>query len=356
MVPQRRPGEAAHGSSDRHAQSRAAAGAARAPLCRHGAHPALRGAGGRAVQGGRGQGHRAQLRRRGGDRGRRLRAPASGRLRRELPPRPRPLHRQRRADRPHDGRADGACHRLLRRARRLDARRRPGAQHPGCQRHRRRRHAAQRRRRARGQAQGRRSGGDRVLRRRRQQPGHLPRIAQSRGGLAAAGPVRLREQPVRAQHLLPADHRGQLGGEPRRRLRHPRRAHRRQRRARGARRDRRGGGSGAGRRGPEPDRGDDLALGPAQHARQPARPALGSGHGGLDRARSDPPVRRAPDRTRAVHRRRSRDAGRGREPRARRRGGVRRGEPGARRRGAGRRRSTRRTSPTSSPPRPARAS
>ena len=70
-------------------------------------------------------------------------------------------------------------------------------------------------------------------------------------------------------------HRDRVGGGARGRLRHSRRAHRRQRRGRGARRGRRGGGAGARRRRPEPDRGDDLALGPAQHARQSARPALG---------------------------------------------------------------------------------
>ena len=61
--------------------------------------------------------------------------------------------------RSHDGRADGARDRLLPRPRRLDARGRPRAQHPGRERHRRRRHAALGRRRARDQAPGRRSGG-----------------------------------------------------------------------------------------------------------------------------------------------------------------------------------------------------
>ncbi len=64
-------------------------------------------------------------------------------------------------------------------------------------------------------------------------------IAEPRDGLAAAGDLRLREQPVRAQHLLPADDRDRIGRRARRRLRHPGRAHRRQRRARGARRARR---------------------------------------------------------------------------------------------------------------------
>ena len=76
----------------------------------------------------------------------------------------------------------------------------------------------------------------------------------------------------------------EFGRAARARLRHSRPHGRRQRRARGACRGRRGGRPGARRRRPEPDRGDDLALGPAQHARQSARPALGRGDERLDRA------------------------------------------------------------------------
>ena len=47
-------------------------------------------------------------------------------------------------------------------------------------------------------------------------------IAEPRDGLAAAGDLRLREQPVRAQHLLPADDRDRIGRRARRRLRHAR--------------------------------------------------------------------------------------------------------------------------------------
>ena len=322
--------EVAHGSPVHHAQSGAAGARARALLCRHGAHPQLRGAGDRAVPGGRGQGHRAQLHRRGGDRGRHLRASARRRLRRELPPRPWPLHRQGRAHRSHDGRADGARDRLLPRARRLDARGRSGAQHPRRERHRRRRHAALGRRRAGDQAPGRRSGGGGVLRRRRQQPGHLPRIPQPRDRVAPAGAVRVREQPLRAQHLVPAQHGDRVGGGARGRLRHSRRAHRRQRRGRGARRDRRSGGAGARGRRPEPDRGADLALGPAQHARQSARPAHRWGDGRLEGARPDRPAAQHAERARD-HRgpRAGRDRRRG-EAGAGRRRGVRGEQPGAR--------------------------
>ena len=61
--------------------------------------------------------------------------------------------------RPDDGRADGPRDRLLQRPRRLDAHRRPRAQHPGRQRHRRRGHAALARRGAGRQAAGAATGG-----------------------------------------------------------------------------------------------------------------------------------------------------------------------------------------------------
>jgi TPP-dependent pyruvate/acetoin dehydrogenase alpha subunit len=66
-------------------------------------------------------------------------------------------------------------------------------------------------------------GGDRgVLRRWRQQPGHLSRIPEPRRGLEAAGAVHLREQPLCAQHLVPADDLRRFGRPARAGLRHPR--------------------------------------------------------------------------------------------------------------------------------------
>ena len=56
-------------------------------------------------------------------------------------------------------------------------------------------------------------GRGRVLRRRRLQPGRLPRVAQPRLGMEAAHRLHLREQPVRALDLLPRhDLRGSGGG------------------------------------------------------------------------------------------------------------------------------------------------
>ena len=184
-------------------------------LRHHAPHPRLRGQDRRPLPGRRRQGHGPQLQGRGGDRRRRLRHAARRRHHRLLSPRPRPLHRQGRAHRPHDGGADGPPDRLLPGPRRLHAHRRHGAQHHGRERHRGRGHAARHRRRPRRQAARDGPGGGRLLRRRRLQPGRLPRIAQPGGGVEAAGDLRLREQPVRALHLLP-EHHGRLPGlEPR---------------------------------------------------------------------------------------------------------------------------------------------
>ncbi len=85
-----------------------------------------------------------------------------------------------------------------------------------------------------GAAARRGPGGRRLHRRRRDQRGRLPRGAEPGGRLAAAGPLRHREQPVRP---VDADIRAVRLRRPRRpgrRLRHARRRRRRQRRARGA--------------------------------------------------------------------------------------------------------------------------
>ena len=85
------------------------------------------------------------LRRRGGGRGRRLRAPRRPRLRRLDAPRPRPLHRQGRRRARHDGRALRARDRHLQGQGRLDAHRRPRPRHARRERHRRRRASRSRR-------------------------------------------------------------------------------------------------------------------------------------------------------------------------------------------------------------------
>ena len=76
-------------------------------------------------------------RRRSGGR-RRLRSVAARRLHHQHPPRPWPLHRQRRSAGQNVRRAARQRSRLLPRQRRLDAYRRPGHRQPGRQRHRRR--------------------------------------------------------------------------------------------------------------------------------------------------------------------------------------------------------------------------
>ena len=67
---------------------------------------------------------------------------------------------------------------------------------------------------------GQRPGGGLLLRRRRHQPGHLPRVPEPGLRLEAAGGLRLREQPVRLHH--PGQLRGlrQEHGAPRGGLRH----------------------------------------------------------------------------------------------------------------------------------------
>ena len=142
--------------------------------------------------------------------------------------------------------------------------------------------------------QGRRPGGRGVLRRRRHQPGHLPRVPESRRRCGSCRSCSCaRTTSTRSAPRTGTPPRSSRWRSARPRYGIPGSRDRRQRRARGARGGRRGGGAGARRRGPEPDRGDDLALGPAQHARQPARPAHGRGDERLEGARSDRPAARA---------------------------------------------------------------
>ena len=79
-------------------------------------------------------------------------------------------------------------------------------------------------------------------------------------------------------------HRDRIGGRARGRLRHSRRrASTATTWSRCTARSATAVARARARRRPEPDRGDDLALGPAQHARQSARPAHGRGDGATGR-------------------------------------------------------------------------
>ena len=123
--------------------------------------------------------------------------------------------------------------RPLQGTRRLDARRRLLQGDARCQRHRRRRDLARRRRGARRPDARRRPGRRHVLRRRRVQPGHLPRVAEPGGDLAAAGRLRVREQRLgRVDAERPTRSPSSDIADASRRLRHPRR-HRRRGRRRG---------------------------------------------------------------------------------------------------------------------------
>ena len=183
----------------------------------------------------------------GGGRGR-LRPPGEDRLPDLHAPRPRPHAGQGRRPDAHDVRALRQGQRLQWRQGRLDAHRRLLGRHAGRQ------------RRGRGRAADRGGGGacaeaaeegrdHRVLlRRRRDQPRPLSRIAELGARLRPAGALRLRGQPLERDH-------GQRADDGRRRRLGPRRGagHRgdtggRQRRVRGACGRGRAGGRGARRR------------------------------------------------------------------------------------------------------------
>ena len=91
------------------------------------------------------------------------------------------------------GKKGGSCERQGR----LDAHRRPVQGHDGRQRHPRRRRAAGLRRGAGRQVPQEGRGGDQLRRRRRQQPGHLPREPEPGRGVEPAGDLRRREQRLR---------------------------------------------------------------------------------------------------------------------------------------------------------------
>jgi hypothetical protein len=205
-----------------------------------GPHPRVRGGGPEELPRGPGPRHNPSLPGAGsGLRRHRLRVPR-GRLHRlhlSWPrPLPRPRHgrggRLRRAFRPH--------HRGLRRRRRVHA---PHRHQQGADRrlrHRRRRPPGVGRRRRDGPDERPRPALGDLLRRRRDQHRRLPRGDEHRPGVEAAGPVHLREQPLRRVHPHQPQH-ALRGPDPaRRRLRHGERAGRRQRRRGGLCRHRRG--------------------------------------------------------------------------------------------------------------------
>ena len=141
--------------------------------------------------------------------------------------------------------------------------------------------------------------GDRLLRRRRDQPGRRERVVHLRQLLQRAGRLLLPEQPVgdlRADRAAVADPALPAGA----RLRLPRRTGRRQRRARRARGHRGRPGAGPLRQRADADRGLHLPDGRAHHLRRPdqvpvGRRARALAAEGPDRAGtrlSDPPRRR----------------------------------------------------------------
>ena len=99
-----------------------------------------------------------------------------------------------------------------------------------------------------------------LLRRRRRQPGHVPRGAQPGRDLEPPGRLCLREQRLRRVDSRPLSLRGQRHCQPRRRLRDPRRRRRRARRLRRLRGGGRGDRAGAARRGSDAARDEDLSL------------------------------------------------------------------------------------------------
>ena len=187
----------------------------------------------------------------GGRRGQRR--PGAGRLRVRHLPRPPPRHRPRGQPRGLPGRADEPGHRAVRGQGRLHAPDRGRPQHARVLRDRRRPPADRLRGRLVGQAARHQPGRGGLLRRRGDQHRRLPRGPQPGRRVAAAGAVRLREQPLHGVHLDQDRDRGRPAGRragPR--LPAPGRGDRRQRRRRGAARRRRppppGPGPGTARR------------------------------------------------------------------------------------------------------------
>ena len=192
----------------------------------------------------------------GGGRRRRLHGARRRRLRRRDLPRSRPRagqgHRPRAA-----GRRDARPRqRRLRRPRRLDERDRPRARTDRLLRDRRRVDRGRARRRRLGQAPGPRRG--LLLRRRRRQPGLLPRVPEHGRGSSLPA-VFVCENNLYGEFTpMAGGHRGRRHRRPRRRLRHAVGGGRRQRPVGRPRRRDRGGHPGARRTGPDAARVPDL--------------------------------------------------------------------------------------------------
>ena len=149
-------------------------------------------------------------------------------------PRPRPYAGPRRAGREGARRADAARQRPDARQGRLDAPDLGGARRDGLLRHHRRASADRLRRGLARAVQGRQGRISLLLRRRHHQHRRVPRGAELRRGVEAAGDLRLREQPLHGIHPDRRRHRGaEPGRRPRLGLRAGEDRDRRQRRRRG---------------------------------------------------------------------------------------------------------------------------
>ena len=206
-------------------------------------------------------------------------------------PRPRTLDREGPRPEADDGRDHRPRHRLLRRQGRQHAHHRDAPRHARRRRDRRRLGRDRNRRGVRPAPAGEGRRRRLVLRRRRVEPGHLPRGGEPGLGPRRAGDLRLREQPVGDLDAVPG--RGQRAGHrrPGERLRLSGRGRRRQRLLRRPRGGGAGGRARPRRRRADADRGevvpDHAALG-RDAERQPAA----GGARALALARPDRPLRR----------------------------------------------------------------
>ena len=222
----------------------------------------------------------------------------------------------RRAGREGAGRTDAARQRPDARQGRLDAPDLGGARRDGLLRHHRRASADRLRRRLARAVQGRQGRVGLLLRRRHHQHRRLPRGAELRRGVEAAGDLRLREQPL---HGIHADRRRDGGAEPGRRprlrLRPGEDRDRRQRCRRGLSRGAEGLRQGARRRRPVADRVPDLSP-QRPLARRPGQVPPRGRAGEMEGARPDQDLPRAAQAVRHQRRRdcqdRRRRAARGR--------------------------------------------
>ena len=191
--------------------------------------------------------------------------------------------------------------------------------------------------RVRREVPGRGRGRRLLVRRRRHERGRLARGLELRRDPPPPRDLRLREQPVRDQRPAVQADGGEGRREPRRGLRVPRGRGRRQRRPRVLRGDEDRPRAGAGRRGTDADRVQDLPVHAAHVRRRRQELPLARGGRAGEGPRPAGPVRRLPPRARPAGRRGGRGAPR------RGQGGDRRGDP--RRLGRARPRSRHRAPP-----------